>query len=102
MTKVNLDALNEYVVERLKHAWEFDLVDIFDPVAVERQVESIVRLLSQDFWMVEWSIRVQDNANVRGMIKEDLATLAQNYKLGRHWSEDLKLPQEDQQTEPVV
>lgn len=92
MTKVNINALNEYIAERLKHAWEFDLIDIFDPDAVEKQVLGILQLLPQAYWTAEWSIRIQDNANVRRIIKEDLNKLAQNYKLRRPWSEGLELP----------
>ena len=91
MKKVNLNALNEYIVERLKHAWEFGIVDIFDPETVEAQVADIVKLLPQEFWEADWSIKIQDNANVRRMIKQGLDRVAQNYRLKKRWYEDIEL-----------
>jgi len=92
MKKVNINALNEYIVERLKFAWELNLLDIFDSDSVERQVLSILELLPQIFWEADWSISIQDNANVRRMIKEDLTKLAENSRLRHQWNEDLELP----------
>ncbi|XGV96539.1 MAG: DGQHR domain-containing protein [Leptolyngbya sp. BL-A-14] len=92
MTKVNINALNEFIVERLKFSWEMGYVDIFDSKAIERQVLNIVELLPKDFWEAEWSIRIQDNANVRNLIKSDLTTLINNSKLKKAWNDDLKLP----------
>ena len=91
MTKVNIAALNEYIVERLKHAWEFGLVDVFDPDDVEKQVGRITALLPQEFWVAPWTIKIQDNANVRGLIKEDMSVLAENHRLRRSWFDNLKL-----------
>ncbi len=92
MTKVNINAINEFIMDRLKVIWELGIVDIFFPDAVERQVIGILRLVPQIFWETPWSIKIQDNANVRNLIKSDLETLAQNVKLRKRWSEDLKIP----------
>ncbi|BAZ80548.1 DGQHR domain-containing protein [Sphaerospermopsis kisseleviana CS-549] len=93
MKKVNINSLNEFIVERLKFAWELSIVDIFDSEQLENQVLGIVRLLPKEFWEEEWSItQLQDSAAVRKQIKEDLSTLADNCKLRRDWYKDLKLP----------
>jgi DGQHR domain-containing protein len=92
MTKVNINAVNEFIMDRLKVTWELGIVDIFSTEAIERQVIGILKLIPQIFWETPWSIKIQDNANVRGLIKSDLETLAQNVKLRRNWSEDLKIP----------
>jgi DGQHR domain-containing protein len=92
MKKVSLNALNEFVTDRLKFAWEMGLIDIFDSDAVERQVSNIVAMLPQEFWQGKWSIRVQDNSNVRNLIKSDLETLTNNSRLRKNWRDDLKLP----------
>ncbi|MDZ7959765.1 MAG: hypothetical protein RMY34_18095 [Aulosira sp. DedQUE10] len=92
MKKVNINALNEFISERLKFAWELSLVDIFNSEQLEQQVLNIVKLLPQEFWKSEWSIKIQDSANVRKLIKEDLSTLADNCRLRRTWNQDLKLP----------
>jgi len=92
MKKVNITALNEFLVDRIKFSWELGYVDIFDSKAIERQVLNIVEMLVEDFWEVEWTVKVQDNANVRNLIKADLANLVNNCKLKNPWYEDLKLP----------
>ncbi len=92
MKKVNLNALNEFITDRLKYAWELSLVDIFDAGELEKHVLKIIKLLPQEFWKVEWSIKLQDSTNVRKQIKDDLSTLADNCRLRRNWYQDLQLP----------
>jgi len=93
MTKVNITAMNEFLAESLKKAWQFGLVkDIFDPSIIQNQVMDILKRIPQNFWEEQWSIKVQDNANVRNQIKEDLERLIANYNLGRSWYENLLLP----------
>ncbi|MHC5756277.1 hypothetical protein [Nostoc sp.] len=97
MKKVNLNALNEFIADRLKYAWELSLVDIFDANELEQHVLKIVKLLPQEFWKAEWSIRLQDSANVRKQIKDDLSTLTDNCRLRRNWNQDLQLPISDEE-----
>ncbi len=92
MKKVNINALNEFIIDRLKFAWELGIVDIFDSERLEKQVLDITKLLPQEFWQVEWSIKLQDSTNVRKQIKDDLSTLADNCRLRRNWYQDLQLP----------
>lgn len=92
MTKVNINALSEFLTDRLKKAWEFSLIDIFQAESVERQILNILKQIPKTFWQQEWSIKVQDNANVRKMIQDDLETIVQNYRLRRSWHEGLQLP----------
>jgi DGQHR domain-containing protein len=94
MKKVNITALNEFVAERLKYAWEMDLIDIFDSDAIERQVRNILTLLPKEFWEEEWTVKVQDNSTIRNLIKSELSTLANNSKTGKSWRDGLKLPAE--------
>ncbi len=93
MTKVNINALNEFVIDRLQKAWEFGLVDIFSSESVETQVvEKAIGQVPEEFWQAEWSIRIQDNANVRKMIKEDLEQIIRNERLREVWHAKLQLP----------
>jgi DGQHR domain-containing protein len=93
MTKVNLNALNEYVSERLKFAWEMALFDIFVVDDVEKQVLNILKLIPETFWKTEWrpDFKIQDNANIRKAIKQDLQTLGENARLKKAWYKDLQL-----------
>lgn len=91
MKKVCLNAINEFVSDRLKLAWQFGLLDIFQPETVEKQVEQIMLPVPASFWESMWSIRIQDNANIRGLIKADMEQMAENRKLRKRWDEDLEL-----------
>jgi DGQHR domain-containing protein len=91
MKKVSLNALNEFIGERLKMAWEFGLLDIFDPERVSQQVEQIMASIPEQFWIQNWNIAIQDNANVRELIQGDLKKITENKKLRKQWHEDLYL-----------
>jgi len=93
MTKVNLNAFNEVVSDRLKMGWEFGLVRIFEPDQVEQQTSIIIDPIPGEFWGVEWDIpKIQDNANVREMIKKDLVKILENSRLRLPWYNELRLP----------
>ncbi len=91
MSKVNIDALNEFVTDRLTYAWEGDVVDIYAPSEVEKQTSIILGSIPQDFWVEDWKYKLQDNTVMRNYIKEDLRTISQNIKAGNTWRESLKL-----------
>ncbi|HKQ05753.1 MAG TPA: DGQHR domain-containing protein [Blastocatellia bacterium] len=97
MTKVNINALNEFIADRLKIAHEMGfLKNIFESKEVENIVSNVFSSIPKEFWEAKWKkeIKIQDNANVRRMIKEDLETLMENTKLKRQWNEDLKLTED--------
>jgi DGQHR domain-containing protein len=92
MTKVGLAATNEFLTQRLKGYWEDGIVDLYDPDSIEPHVIKIMNRVPEDFWMSEWTIgKVQDNANVRLLIRRDLATIRNNMQLRHPWYHDLKL-----------
>ncbi len=95
MLKVNINAINEFLAERLVFAWEMNLVDLFNSHAVEQQAHNILGGIPEEFWSITWSIRVQDNANVRGLIKDDLVKILQNLKFREPWFRDLQLVKPD-------
>ena len=92
MKKVNINALNEFIVERLKFAWEFNMIDIYDTSTVESQTRNLIKSLFPKFWESEWSIKIQDNTSVRNMLKEDFSKMAENYRLGKPPNNELKVP----------
>ena len=92
MKKVSINALNEFITERLKFAWEYNMVDIFDTTTVERQASIFIQPLSQDFWTSQWSIKIQDNTSIRNMLKEDFSKMAENSRLRKSWNEGLQIP----------
>lgn len=95
MTKVNITALNEYLVDRLKNAWLDRLIntdDLVSPESVEAKIKEFIAPLEKEFWETDWNsvIKVQDNANVRGIIIEDFKTMTQNSRLDNNWSSNLR------------
>lgn len=92
MTKVNINALNQFLIQRLKLAWEFGTVNIFDVDSVESHILRFLENIPGEFWESEWSIKIQDNANVRQQIEDDLNTIVNNYRLQKQWNDNLQLP----------
>jgi DGQHR domain-containing protein len=98
MTKVNINALNEFIVQILKVAWtSFNSVDIFDPEDVESKVLRYIKFLPEEYWLRKWTIKIQDNSNVRETIKRDLNTITDNVRLTRPWDHDLVLAMQEQE-----
>lgn len=92
MKKVSLNAFNQSLVDRLALAYEMSFVDIFAADKVKSQVASIVSQLPEEFWTKPWSIKVQDNANIRDIIMDDIRQVLQNKKQsGSLWFSDLTL-----------
>ena len=91
MSKVNISALNEFVTDKLANAWEDFIVDIYESDAVEAQVSNMIRQIPADFWLQEWTYKVQDNSVTRTNIKDDLKSILQNKRSGNDWFVNLKL-----------
>jgi DGQHR domain-containing protein len=100
MTKVGLTATNEFLTQRLKGYWEDGIVDLYDPESIEPRVIKIMDRVPPDFWVSKWTIgKVQDNANVRRLIRRDLATIRNNVQLHHPWYHELQLVAPPSETE---
>ena len=93
MTKVSLNALNEFLADRLKLAWHLGFCELFETSEVEKSATQMIERIPPDFWSTPWGIRIQDNANVRGLIKGDLERVTDNVKLQNRWDSDLSVLQ---------
>jgi DGQHR domain-containing protein len=92
MKKVSINAVHQSLVDRLKVAYEMGIVDIFSANKVMEMVSAIVSQIPEALWLEQWSIKVQDNANVREIIMHDVGQVLQNVKSpGMDWRTDLKL-----------
>lgn len=92
MRKVNINALNEYIVDKIKTAWTLDFLDILEIDQVKVQVVGLLKRLPKEYWINEWSLAIKDNLGFRKMIKDDLEVLSDNCKLGNPWNLGLNLP----------
>ena len=93
MSKVNINALNEYVVDKLANSWENTNIDIYDMDDVKAQTKAVLKPIPSDLWKMRWSIRIQDNSVVRDIIKEDLRTVLQNARSRKqpNWFDGLQV-----------
>lgn len=91
MSKVNIIALNDYIVDRLVYAWEGDLLDINQPDMVESQTHNILGSIPSDFWLHDWNYGLQYNTIVRSALKDDLNSINKNIRTRRTWDRDLKM-----------
>jgi len=91
MTKVNICALNEFVVGKVETFYVMDRIDIFDRSELEDFVKETVKRLPVEFWLRKWKVKVQDNANVRSSIVYDMERILSNTRAKASWYEGLKL-----------
>jgi len=98
MKKVSLNALNELFVERFKFMLEYRTLDLFNSENISLRTREIINKIPSGFWTTNWTIgegenplNVQDNSNVRTLIKKDLELIIENKNNERDWFEKLKL-----------
>lgn len=90
MSKVNLTALNEFVIDRLKILWETGYLDLFEDADLTTKVEDIASRLPVDFWNSTW-VRLADNSAFKNMLKNDLVRLTENAIRKQKWHEGVKV-----------
>lgn len=93
MTKVNLSAMNELILRRLKTLWSMDLLDIFNIEEVEAKVTEMWKSISPNYWGLDWTVTPQDTSGFREIIQADLELISENIRLKKSWHEGLQLPQ---------
>ena len=96
MKKVSLGALNEFLAQQLSTIWAVGGADIYESDSIERATERVIGPVPSEFWEVEWTnVRVQDNANTRSVIRQDLKTAQTNVRLKKAWYTKLQLVDSD-------
>ena len=92
-SKVNLISLHEFLMENLKKGYDFGMVtDIYDSTIVSKFVtERLLKMISPNFWVNEWRVKLKDNTDMRNMIKRNLETTVDNTRMGQSWNRDLDL-----------
>lgn len=93
MSKVNIIALNEFIMGKLESAWlePNSTFDIFNLEQICLYTKGVLDPIPADFWTMEWIYPLQDNAGIRNAIRDDLRKIPQNFRAGRRWNESLKL-----------
>lgn len=92
MSKVSINAFNEFVVERLENAWVDETIDLYEMENIESYVSQLANKITSEFWLKEWNTKLQDNSVVRDLIKNDLRIISHNARNPKKsWNEGLKL-----------
>ncbi len=95
MSKVNLLALNEFILDKIDNSFGDGHLDIYIEESVMQYTKSVLETIPVEFWQTEWVHPLQDNVVIRNRIKDDLRKISQNNRAGRAWNENLQLiPQE--------
>lgn len=102
MSKVGINALNDFLVDRLEIRLEEGLIDIFDLEMVKEQTKGILGNVPAQFWEGRWGEKLQDNAFYRDLIKGDLKTILQNRRggSGKPWYDGLQLMNDESEYGP--
>lgn len=94
MSKVNLAAINEFIIDKIEYVWLDEQIDLYDAPAILNYSKRVMGEIPADYWLIDWIYPLQDNTVVRGRIKDDLRKIPQNLRSGRQWNEELKNLQE--------
>lgn len=92
MTKVNLAAMNEMVLQRLKTLWSMEMLDIFNTKDVETSTAAMWKSVPSKYWSSDWMVTPQDTTGFRGLIQDDLDLISENIRFNESWYEGLNLP----------
>ena len=95
-SKVNLVAMNEYCVGRLRGLASMQMLDLFNESEVAVATASAFRNIPSEFWMSDWSIQIQDNKVIRELLKESFEAVATNCMKDRAWNTQIRLFAEDE------
>jgi len=93
MTKVNLSAMNELIIRRLKTLWGMDMLDVFNVEEVEEKVAAMWKSIPSEYWTLNWTVTPQDTTGFREIIQADLDLISENIRLKKSWYEGLQLLQ---------
>lgn len=90
MSKVNILATNEFIIDKLENGWIDGNTNLYESEEVATYVKRVLEDIPVEFWTTDWVYPLQDNALVRGRIKDDLRKIPQNIRSGRVWNDGLK------------
>ena len=90
MSKVNIVATNEFIVDKLENGWIDGNTNLYESSEVHTYIRRTMEEIPVEFWTSDWLFTLQDNAVVRSRIKDDLRKITQNIRAGRSWNDGLK------------
>jgi len=90
-SKVNLIAMNEYCVDRIRSLASMSRLDLFSKEEIVDAVMTMFENVPGDFWNEHWSVQIQDNKVIRELLKGSFERVAANCIRDKTWSSDVKL-----------
>jgi DGQHR domain-containing protein len=91
LSKVGIICMTQYMTDSLVSSYDLELLDISDPDAVGKKVESILQNQVEAFWVTPWTSTSYDTKVGRSMIVDALVQIARNVRSGVAWYEDIGL-----------
>jgi hypothetical protein len=91
LSKVGIICMTQYMTDSLVSSYDLELLDISDPDAVGKKVESILQNQVEAFWSTPWTSTSYDTKVGRSMIVDALVQIARNVRSGVAWYEDIGL-----------
>ena len=80
MSKVNLNSMCEYVVDRIEYAFMDGNIDPFDPESVVAYSYDVTKSIPSEFWEAHWPVKLHDSSAVRNQITSDLRQISKNVR----------------------
>lgn len=91
-SKVNLLAMNEYCVDRIRSLASMQMLNLFCEENVVNAAKTAFQNIPEELWTIEWTgIRIQDNRVVRDLLKSTFEKVSANCIRDKSWNLELKI-----------
>ena len=95
-SKVNMLAMNEYGIDRIRGLASMQMIDIFEEEEIKHTITKTFNNIPQELWKNKWSgIKLQDNKVIREHLTNTFEAVATNCIEERSWSDGLKILGDD-------
>ena len=91
LSKVGIICMTQYMTDSLVSSYDLELLDISDPEAVGKKIDSILLNQVAAFWATPWTSTSYDTKVGKSMIVNALVQIARNVRSGVAWYEDIGL-----------
>ena len=91
LSKVGIICMTQYMTDSLVSSYDLELLDISDPDAVGKKIDSILLNQVAAFWATPWTSTSYDTKVGKSMIVNALVQIARNVRSGVAWYEDIGL-----------
>jgi len=90
-SKVSIVCLTQFLIDNLLRQYDWNGLNIFDPEAVQPEINRMIGVLSQEFWSLstEWTAKGLDTQAGRKLLLDALEQMVRNNRQQEPWYSDI-------------